>query len=354
MACPAAGWTGHRPFTSDHEDRRVSLLRSSAAPPPRTLVDVFRVTVAQFGEATALDTGADALTYEEFAEAADEVADELAAIGVGRGDKVGVRLSSGTTDLYIAIMATLLVGAAYVPVDADDPEERARLVFGEADVAAVIGTDLAVDPRRPGPPREREEPSVDDDAWVIFTSGSTGTPKGVAVTHRNAAAFVDAESRLFLQRAPLGPQDRVMAGLSVAFDASCEEMWLAWRYGGCLVPAPTGAGPQRHGRRAVAGCQPGHRRVDRADPGVAVAGRGPRAGPAADPRRRGAAARGRRPPGPRGPRGLEHLRADRGDGRGLRRPGHRRRAGPDRAAARRLGPGGGGRRRRAGPRGCDR
>ncbi len=29
-----------------------------------------------------------------------------------------------------------------------------------------------------------------------------------------------------------------MAGLSVAFDASCEEMWLAWRYGACLVPAP--------------------------------------------------------------------------------------------------------------------
>ena len=29
-----------------------------------------------------------------------------------------------------------------------------------------------------------------------------------------------------------------MAGLSVAFDASCEEMWLAWRHGACLVPAP--------------------------------------------------------------------------------------------------------------------
>ena len=73
---------------------------------------------------------------------------------------------------------------------------------------------------------------------MIFTSGSTGTPKGVAVTHRNAAAFVDAESRMFLQGEPLGVGDRVMAGLSVAFDASCEEMWLAWRYGGCLVPAP--------------------------------------------------------------------------------------------------------------------
>ena len=78
----------------------------------------------------------------------------------------------------------------------------------------------------------------DDDAWIIFTSGSTGMPKGVAVTHRNAAAFVDAEARMFLRDNPIGPGDRVLAGLSVAFDASCEEMWLAWRHGACLVPAP--------------------------------------------------------------------------------------------------------------------
>lgn len=30
----------------------------------------------------------------------------------------------------------------------------------------------------------------------------------------------------------------MLAGLSVAFDASCEEMWLAWAHGACLVPAP--------------------------------------------------------------------------------------------------------------------
>src|SRR6202012_6273623 len=71
-----------------------------------------------------------------------------------------------------------------------------------------------------------------------FTSATAGTPKGVAVTHRSAAAFVDAEARLFLRGDPLGPADRVLAGLSVAFDASCEEMWLAWRHGACLVPAP--------------------------------------------------------------------------------------------------------------------
>ncbi|WP_344332976.1 Pls/PosA family non-ribosomal peptide synthetase, partial [Kitasatospora putterlickiae] len=83
-----------------------------------------------------------------------------------------------------------------------------------------------------------QRPTPADDAWIIFTSGSTGRPKGVAVTHRNAAAFVDAEAALFLQDEPIGPGDRVMAGLSVAFDASCEEMWLAWRHGACLVPVP--------------------------------------------------------------------------------------------------------------------
>ena len=81
-------------------------------------------------------------------------------------------------------------------------------------------------------------PRPEDDAWIIFTSGSTGRPKGVAVSHRSAAAFVDAEAGLFLRDAPLGPGDRVLAGLSVAFDASCEEMWLAWRHGATLLPAP--------------------------------------------------------------------------------------------------------------------
>ena len=214
------------------------LRRAHLAPPERTLVDVVRATVAQAADEPAVDASDGVLTYAELEEAATALAAELATHGVGPGSKVGVRVTSGTTDLYVAILGVLLAGAAYVPVDADDPEERATLVFGEADVAAVVGDDLVVDVRRPGAPRGLAEPSPDDDAWVIFTSGSTGKPKGVAVTHRNAAAFVDAESRMFLQAAPLGVGDRVMAGLSVAFDASCEEIWLAWRYGACLVPAP--------------------------------------------------------------------------------------------------------------------
>ena len=169
-------------------------------------MDVIQATLSRHPDAPAVDNGAEVLTYAELAEAADEVAVALAELGVGRGDRVGVRISSGTVELYVAIVGILLAGAAYVPVDADDPDERARTVFDEADVAAVIGEAVSLTTRGAARPRvEVELPTSADDAWIIFTSGSTGTPKGVAVTHRSAAAFVDAEARWFLQDRPLGP-----------------------------------------------------------------------------------------------------------------------------------------------------
>ncbi|MDI5978219.1 non-ribosomal peptide synthetase, partial [Amycolatopsis magusensis] len=236
----------HRPFACVAEvtvapsaapalDR--ALYWSGLAASERTLLDVLGATVAKHPGAAALDDGRTVLTYRRLAEEIDALRAKLAAIGIGAGDRVGVRISSGTAELYVAILAVLSAGAAYVPVDADDPDERAELVFGEAGVCAVLGDDGSL--TELGRPSGRVgAPAPTDDAWIIFTSGSTGKPKGVAVSHSAAAAFVDAEAEIFLADEPLGPGDRVLAGLSVAFDASCEEMWLAWRHGACLVPAP--------------------------------------------------------------------------------------------------------------------
>lgn len=212
---------------------------SGVSPPARTLVDILQETAKRYPDASALDDGRQSLSYAQLMAAVRSAGRELHLAGLGAGDKIGVRIPSGTNGLYVWILAVMLVGAAYVPVDADDPEERARMVFREAKIAAVVtaaGLTLTAD--RVGPFPAARPATPDDDAWVIFTSGSTGTPKGVAVRHRSAAAFVDAEARIFLAADPIGPQDRVLAGLSVAFDASCEEMWLAWRHGACLVPAP--------------------------------------------------------------------------------------------------------------------
>ena len=234
--------------------------RRHEAPPPRTLIDILRAVRDAHPEASAIDDGHGVLSYSETFEEISRQARILALGGVQRGDRVGVQLTSGTRDLYLAILAIIAAGAAYVPVDADDPAERATLVFTEAAVRGTIrlAADGVTPVYRPAATAGEKdldlradhaeaealstelpnEPTTADDAWIIFTSGSTGTPKGVAVSHLSAAAFVDAEAQMFLTEAPLGPGDRVLAGLSVAFDASCEEMWLAWGHGACLVPAP--------------------------------------------------------------------------------------------------------------------
>ena len=215
-------------------------LRGPHAPSPRTLLDVLGAAAERHPDAPCLDDGDRILSYGQVWEQIHASARWMHEQGVGAGDRVGIHMPSGTAELYLAILSTLAAGAAYVPVDVEDPPERAELVFGQAQVAAIYRAEgmSVTDPGRRVDPSLRRAPKGDDDCWIIFTSGTTGLPKGVAVTHRSAAAFVDAESRIFLQDAPLGPGDRVLAGLSVAFDASCEEMWLAWAHGACLVPAP--------------------------------------------------------------------------------------------------------------------
>src|ERR1700722_8166847 len=217
----------------------LAIFPAAPATAERTLVDVFESTVAGHPDAPALDEGGAALDYQALRAEVYSLAARLHRAGIGAGDRVGVRVPSGTADLYVAILGVLASGAAYVPVDVDDPDERAQLVWSEAGVCAVLSAGLALTIRAEAVPMgDRRRPRPDDDAWIIFTSGSTGKPKGVAISHRSAAAFVDAEAALFVRERPLGPGDRVLAGLSVAFDASCEEMWLAWRSGACLVAAP--------------------------------------------------------------------------------------------------------------------
>ncbi|MBZ5735893.1 amino acid adenylation domain-containing protein [Nocardioides sp. TRM66260-LWL] len=205
--------------------------------PARTLTDLFTDVARAHPRRPALSLPDRDLSYAELDAWTDEIAGRLRAAGAGPGERIGVRITSGTAELYAGILAVLKAGAAYVPVDAEDPEERIAAVLDGADVLGVLTDGLALEVRRAGRAgREKPGAAVEpaDDAWVIFTSGTTGTPKGVAITHASATAFVRAEHRLWDVR----PEDRVLAGLSVSFDASCEEIWTAWSNGAALVPVP--------------------------------------------------------------------------------------------------------------------
>src|SRR5260370_4379700 len=69
--------------------------------------------------------------------------------------------------------------------------------------------------------------------YVVYVSGSSGRPKGVMSEHRSASDLVCAEARIFAVR----PEDRVYQGFSLSFDASVEEVWLAFHAGATLVAA---------------------------------------------------------------------------------------------------------------------
>jgi non-ribosomal peptide synthetase component E (peptide arylation enzyme) len=76
----------------------------------RTLVDVLGDTATKYADEPALDDGSVSLSYRELLVQTTRFAHRLTAAGIGPGDRVGVRISSGHNDLYIAILGTLQAG----------------------------------------------------------------------------------------------------------------------------------------------------------------------------------------------------------------------------------------------------
>ena len=86
----------------------------------------------------------------------------------------------------------------------------------------------------------------DNLCYIIYTSGSTGKPKGVELEHRGVCNLVQVEREMFRVK----PDDRVFQGFSIAFDASVEEVWLAFASGAALV---VGTAEMVHAGPALAG-----------------------------------------------------------------------------------------------------
>ena len=80
--------------------------------PERTLVEILLATAEEHPTALALEDAAGALSYRRLVRLVNEQAIRLSRAGVRRGDTVGIRIPSGTRELYLSILATLAVGAA--------------------------------------------------------------------------------------------------------------------------------------------------------------------------------------------------------------------------------------------------
>ncbi|MFE6306164.1 class I adenylate-forming enzyme family protein [Nocardiopsis sp. NPDC057823] len=221
---------------------------------PDTLPGAWRRRVEASPDAPAIAYFDRVLTAREADDLSDAIASALAERGVGRGDRVGVRLQN-IPQYALVLLALWKLGAAALPVnpmyrggelrrlvddaapvgivcaDTDHPGVREALA-GSA-VRWVLGTsdrDLQGrdDPRvltaeRAAPPPDgdlmelarahagRRPPATGvgpgDVALLTYTSGTTGPPKGAMNTHANVLAVTST----FGRHVDLRPGDAVLA-----------------------------------------------------------------------------------------------------------------------------------------------
>jgi acyl-CoA synthetase (AMP-forming)/AMP-acid ligase II len=149
---------------------------------PASLVEMLRASVERDGGATAvLEVGGSSLSYGELWERASRIAGGLTNAGVGRGDRVAIRMAN-SIDWVLAFFGAQLLGAVVVPVNTRFTDEEAAYVVEDSG-AVYTFTDGAALPA--GAPHAVEDLQGDDLAAIFYTSGTTGFPKGAMTSHGN-------------------------------------------------------------------------------------------------------------------------------------------------------------------------
>ncbi|WOT32756.1 non-ribosomal peptide synthetase [Streptomyces coeruleorubidus] len=213
-----------------------------------TVVDRFDQAADRAPDRVALVAHGSTMTFAELRDRSRAVAGVLARRGIGPETNVGLAIPR-SLDSIVALFAVLRVGAAYVPLELDHPDERIAAIVEDARPEVIL-TVSAVSPRltslngdlieldRPLPEAEPYVTFAPDDpdrlrhpAYTIYTSGSTGKPKGVVTEYAGLTnMLINHQRRIF---EPVLAEHghrifRIAHTVSFAFDMSWEELlWLA-------------------------------------------------------------------------------------------------------------------------------
>ena len=181
------------------------------------------------------------VAWEEAAEAVDEIANGLLALGIAKGDAFAL---VGRTELEWALFdfALALVGAVGAPIYSSSSERDVQYILEHSrsvgalveddEIAAKVGDTVqhvvsyaglaelraggrAYAAAHPNALQERTESIDEDDLFTfIYTSGTTGPPKACMIRHRNYYSMVE-KSDEFEERLTL-PGDVLLLYLPLA------------------------------------------------------------------------------------------------------------------------------------------
>jgi amino acid adenylation domain-containing protein len=240
------------PLLTAAERRRLEAWNDTEAPYVSAgMHELFAEQARRRPQATAVQFGDDRLSYAELDARANQLAQELRALGAAPGVLVGLCMER-SLELPLAMLGVLKSGAAYVPIDPGYPAERQAFLLEDAQAPVLITQSHLVDelpdhgaavlrldgdwPRIALNASDAPAGVCDPEhlAYVIYTSGSTGRPKGVEITHRSVANLI-----AHMRQAPGLTEDDVVGNLTTpAFDLSVPDWYLPLTTGARLVIVP--------------------------------------------------------------------------------------------------------------------
>jgi acyl-CoA ligase (AMP-forming) (exosortase A-associated) len=217
-------------------------------------------------ESPALHDDGASLCYAELADQVRRFASALGALGLGRGERVGIYLDK-RRETVVASFGAPARGGVFVPVNPLLKAEQVAYILRDCGVRVLVTSaerltaltgvladcpalaHLVVVGAGETPPAtghvavHRWDELLDapacaghrvidtDTVGILYTSGSTGKPKGVVLSHRNMVAGAKSVASYLENR----PDDVLLAALPLSFDAGFSQLTTAFHAGASVA-----------------------------------------------------------------------------------------------------------------------